>query len=137
MHPGDQYRDMAFPLLQDLSLPYAEIGYDGKVCVSKVEGSGGILNTSTCAEQLLYEIADPSAYITPDVVIDIRGVSFLPLSDCKVQCSGAKPSSNTSVPEKLLRLIPKECGWKGWGEISYGGNGSIQRAKASEFLVRL
>jgi hypothetical protein len=59
---------MAFPLLQDLSLPYAEIGYDGKVCVSKVEGSGGILNTSTCAEQLLYEIADPSAYITPDVV---------------------------------------------------------------------
>jgi hypothetical protein len=68
MHPGDQYRDMAFPLLQDLSLPYAEIGYDGKVCVSKVEGSGGILNTSTCAEQLLYEIADPSAYITPDVV---------------------------------------------------------------------
>lgn len=65
---GDQYRDMAFPLLQGLSLPYAEIGYDGKVCVSKAEGSGGILNTSTCAEQLLYEIADPSAYITPDVV---------------------------------------------------------------------
>lgn len=65
---GDQYRDMAFPLLQDLSLPYAEIGYDGKLCVLKAEGSGGILNTSTCAEQLLYEIADPSAYITPDVV---------------------------------------------------------------------
>lgn len=136
MHPGDQYRDMAFPLLQDLSLPYAEIGYDGKVCVLKAQGSGGILNTSTCAEQLLYEIADPSAYITPDVVIDIQDVSFLPLSDCKIQCSGAKPSANTSVPEKLLRLIPKECGWKGWGEISYGGHGSIQRAKASERLVR-
>ncbi|KAH0866658.1 hypothetical protein HID58_083869 [Brassica napus] len=136
MHPGDQYRDMAFPLLQDLSLPYAEIGYDGKLCVLKAEGSGGILNTSTCAEQLLYEIADPSAYITPDVVIDIQDVSFRPLSDCKVQCIGAKPSANTSVPEKLLRLIPKECGWKGWGEISYGGHGSIQRAKASEFLVR-
>ncbi|CAH2039334.1 unnamed protein product [Thlaspi arvense] len=136
MHPGDQHRDMAFPLLQDLSLPYAEIGYDGKVCVLKAEGSGGILNTCTCAEQLLYEIADPSAYITPDVVIDIRDVSFLPLSDCKVQCSGAKPSANTAVPEKLLRLIPKECGWKGWGEISYGGHGSMQRAKASEFLVR-
>lgn len=65
---GDRYRDMPFALLQDLSLPYAEIGFDGKVCVSKAEGSGGILNTCTCAEQLLYEIADPSAYITPDVV---------------------------------------------------------------------
>ncbi|XP_010457080.1 PREDICTED: uncharacterized protein LOC104738614 [Camelina sativa] len=136
MHPGDHYRDLAFPILQDVSLPYAEIGHDGKVCVSKPEGTGGILNTSTCAEQLLYEIADPSAYITPDVVIDVRDVSFLPLSDCKIQCSGAKPSANTAVPEKLLRLIPKECGWKGWGEISYGGHGSIQRAKASEFLVR-
>ncbi|CAN8306517.1 unnamed protein product [Cochlearia groenlandica] len=136
MHPGDQYRDMAFPLLRDLSLPYAEVGYDGKVYVSKVEGSGGVLNACTCAEQLLYEIGDPSAYITPDVVIDIRDVTFLPLSDCKVQCSGAKPSANTSVPDKLLRLIPKECGWKGWGEISYGGHGCIQRAKASELLVR-
>ncbi|XP_023645093.1 uncharacterized protein LOC17898102 [Capsella rubella] len=136
MHPGDQYRDLAFPLLQDVSLPYAEIGHDGKVCVSKPKGTGGILSTSTCAQQLLYEIADPSAYITPDVVIDIRDVSFLPLSDCKVQCSGAKPSANTTVPEKLLRLIPKECGWKGWGEISYGGHRSVQRAKASENLVR-
>ncbi|XP_010523028.1 PREDICTED: uncharacterized protein LOC104801448 [Tarenaya hassleriana] len=137
MHPGDQYRDMPFPLLLDLSLPYAEISCDGKICVAKAEGSGGVLNTSTCAEQLLYEVADPGNYITPDVVIDIRDVSFLPLSDCKVQCSGAKPSVDAvQVPEKLLQLVPKDYGWKGWGEISYGGNGSVQRAWASEFLVR-
>lgn len=51
-----------------MSLPYAEISCDGKVSVAKAEGSGGVLNCSTCAQQLLYEVGDPGSYITPDVV---------------------------------------------------------------------
>lgn len=65
---GDKYRDMSFSQLFDLSHPYAEISSDGRVSVAKAEGSGGVLNFSTCAQQLLYEIGDPSAYVTPDVV---------------------------------------------------------------------
>ena len=65
---GDKYRDIPFTSLLHLSLPYAEISFDGKVCVAKADPSGGILNFSTCAEQLLYEVGDPCAYITPDVV---------------------------------------------------------------------
>ncbi|XP_073226996.1 uncharacterized protein [Cicer arietinum] len=135
MHPGDKYRDMSFEQLRDTSLPYAEIRFDGQVCVAKAEGSGGVLNFNTCAEQLLYEIGDPSAYVTPDVVIDFHDVSFLPLSSCKVLCFGAK-ASTISFPDKLLQLIPKDCGWKGWGEISYGGYECVERAKAAEYLVR-
>ncbi|KAJ1381309.1 Acyclic terpene utilization [Sesbania bispinosa] len=135
MHPGDKYRDMSFQHLLDLSLPYAEIRFDGQVCVAKAEGSGGVLNFNTCAEQLLYEIGDPSAYVTPDVVIDFQDVSFLPLSSCRVLCLGAKPST-ISVPDKLLQLVPKDCGWKGWGEISYGGYECVKRAEAAEYLVR-
>ncbi|XP_043714798.1 uncharacterized protein LOC122663151 isoform X2 [Telopea speciosissima] len=96
MHPGDKYRDLSFELLFDLSLPFAEVGFDGSVCVAKAEGSGGVISFSTCAQQLIYEVGDPAAYITPDV----------------------------------------DYGWKGWGEISYGGYGCIKRAKAAEFLVR-
>ncbi|XP_075668197.1 uncharacterized protein LOC142638082 [Castanea sativa] len=135
MHPGDKYRDISFPQLLDLSLPYAEISFDGNVCVAKAEGSGGVLNVSTCAEQLLYEVGDPGAYVTPDVIIDTRDVSFHPMSSSKVLCIGAKPSA-ASVPDKLLRLVPKDCGWKGWGEISYGGSECVKRAQAAEFLVR-
>lgn len=132
---GDYSRDLSFKQLLDLSLPYAEVGYDGEVYVAKAEGSGGVINFSTCAEQLLYEIGDPSAYITPDVVIDFRDVSFCSVSNDKVLCIGAKPSEQR-LPDKLLQLVPKDCGWKGWGEISYGGYECIQRAKAADFLVR-
>ncbi|XVF73231.1 hypothetical protein PTKIN_Ptkin12aG0184900 [Pterospermum kingtungense] len=135
MHPADKHRNLSFTHLLDLSLPYAEISFSGEVFVMKAEGSGGVLNFSTCAEQLLYEVGDPSAYITPDVVIDFRGVSFQSLSSSKVLCIGAKPSAHP-VPDKLLQLVPKDCGWKGWGEISYGGYECVERAKAAEFLVR-
>ncbi|XAR63091.1 hypothetical protein NMG60_11022910 [Bertholletia excelsa] len=133
MHPGDKSRDMSFECLFNLSLPYAEVGFDGKVCVAKAEGSGGALNFSTCSEQLLYEVADPGAYITPDLIVDFQDVSFQSLSSNKVLCSGAKPSA-PSIPDKLLFIAPKHYGWRGWGEISYGGYQCVKRAEAADFL---
>ncbi|XP_010671966.2 uncharacterized protein LOC104888641 isoform X2 [Beta vulgaris subsp. vulgaris] len=135
MHPGDKHRDISFQCLLNLPLPYAEISYQGEICVAKADGSGGVLNFGTCAQQLLYEITDPSAYITPDMVLDMRDVTFKPLSSTKILCTGAKPST-ISTPEKLLQLVPKESGWKGWGEISYGGYECVKRARAAEYLVR-
>ncbi|CAN1237126.1 hypothetical protein LINGRAPRIM_LOCUS1821, partial [Linum grandiflorum] len=135
MHPGDKNRDISLPSLLDISLPYAEICHGGEVCVAKPVCSGGELSVNTCAQQLLYEVGDPSAYVTPDVVLDLQDVSFHSLSSCKILCMGAKPST-TAVPEMLLRLIPKEFGWKAWGEISYGGYKCVERAKAAEYLVR-
>ncbi|GAB2302577.1 hypothetical protein Dimus_036583 [Dionaea muscipula] len=106
MHPGDKQRDASFLQLLDLSLPFAEVSSDGEVCVAKPDATGGVLNFSTCAEQLLYEIGDPSAYITPDVVLDIRDVTFKSFSSSRVLCTGTKASVQ-SVPKTLLRLVPK------------------------------
>uniref|UniRef100_A0ACD5UZ95 Uncharacterized protein n=1 Tax=Avena sativa TaxID=4498 RepID=A0ACD5UZ95_AVESA len=135
MHPGDVYREFSFEQLLDLSLPYAEVSYKGEVCVGKAKGSGGLLSYSTCAEQLLYEVGDPANYITPDLVVDFSDVQFHQISIDKVHCKGAKPS-HPCRPEKLLQLFPTECGWKGWGEISYGGQECLRRAQAAEYLVR-
>ncbi|CAN6197681.1 unnamed protein product [Urochloa humidicola] len=135
MHPGDVHRDFSFEQLVDLSLPYAEVSYGGEVVVGKACGSGGLLSPSTCAEQLLYEVGDPANYITPDLVVDFCGVRFHQISNDMVQCEGAKPSDSCR-PEKLLQLSPAEGGWKGWGEISYGGHQCLKRAQAAEYLVR-
>ncbi|KAI4364742.1 hypothetical protein MLD38_020797 [Melastoma candidum] len=135
MHSGDKNRNITLPQLLDLSLPYAEVSFDGQVCVAKAAGSGGVLNLSTCAQQLLYEVGDPQAYVMPDIVIDVRDVKFHPLSGNKVLCLGAKPSTEP-VPAQLLQLVPKDAGWKGWGEISYCGFEAVSRAQAAEFLVK-
>ncbi|CAM8994337.1 unnamed protein product [Rhodiola kirilowii] len=135
MHPGDKYRNLSFNKLLDLSLPFVEVSADGDVWVAKAGNSGGVLNHNTCAEQLLYEVGNPGAYVTPDIIIDLQEVSFVELSPDRVLCTGATPSSQP-VPDNLLRLVPEACGWKGWGEISYGGFQSVKRAEAAEFLVR-
>ncbi|KAK4788655.1 hypothetical protein SAY86_019974 [Trapa natans] len=135
MHPGDKYRDMPFSRLLNTSLPYAEVCSDGQVYVAKANRSGGVLNVSTCSQQLLYEIGNPAAYVTPDVAIDVRNVTFQPVSCFRVMCLGAKPAAEP-VPGQLLRLVPRDIGWKGWGEISYGGFQCVNRAKAAEFMVR-
>jgi hypothetical protein len=135
MHPADQHRDFSFQQLLDVSLPFANISFDGDVYLAKAENSGGEISFRTCAQQLLYELGDPSAYITPDAVVNFQNVSFLPLSKDKVLAKGAE-SSLQKRPETLLQLVPKECGWKGWGEISYGGLGCVKRASAADYLVR-
>ncbi|KAH9329892.1 hypothetical protein KI387_002000, partial [Taxus chinensis] len=135
MHPADPHRNISFEQLLDVSLPFVDITFDGKVYLGKAENSGGEISFRTCAQQLLYEVGDPSAYITPDVVVNFQNVSFSPLSKDLILAEGAKPNLQ-ECPERLLQLVPQECGWKGWGEISYGGLGCVKRATAADYLVR-
>ena len=67
-YAADEFRDMPIQQLLDVSLPYAEVTDTGNVIISKLEGTGGELSYATCAQQLLYEVGDPSAYVTPDLV---------------------------------------------------------------------
>jgi Acyclic terpene utilisation family protein AtuA len=77
------------PDLHRLGFPLAEITPDGDVVVTKVSGSGGVVTTATCTEQLLYEVHDPAAYVTPDVVADFSRVTMEADGVNRVRVSGA------------------------------------------------
>jgi hypothetical protein len=100
--------------------------------VTKVAGSGGRVTTATCKEQLLYEIHDPAAYVTPDVVADFSAVRMQPDGADRVRVSGA---AGRPRPEQLKVSLGYHDGFVGEGQISYGGSGALERARLAAAVV--
>lgn len=119
--------------LDDLGFPIAEIEADGGVTVTKLPDSGGEVTIDTCREQLLYEVHDPSEYLTPDAVADFSDVSFEQVGTDRVAVTGgrAKPK-----PETLKVNVGYEDSIVGDGQISYGGPGAKERAELAGKIVR-
>jgi hypothetical protein len=91
-----------------------------------------MVTTATCTEQLLYEVHDPSAYVTPDVIADFSGVSMDAVGPDRVRVSGA---SGRMRPPTLKVSVGRFEGWIGEGQMSYGGAGAVARARLAADVV--
>ena len=73
-----------------IGLPIAAVDADGTSTITKPRGSSGRVSFDTVREQLLYEVHDPAAYVTPDVVVDLASTRLHDLGDDRVAVSGVR-----------------------------------------------
>jgi hypothetical protein len=127
--PG--YKDV--PDLAQVGYPIVEIDADGNFEIGKSEPTGGVVDTRTVKEQLLYELHDPAAYLTPDVVADISDAEVRQIGVNRVAVTGIKGHPR---PEQLKANIFYEGGWLAEGEISYAGPRAGARAQLAMQVLR-
>jgi len=133
---GGYFADPGFkevPGLASVGYPIAEIAEDGTCVLTKPAGTGGLVDVRTVKEQLLYEVHDPSAYLTPDVVADVTQAEVTQVGFDRVRLSGVRGHPR---PATLKALVYVEGGWLGEAEISYAGPNAEARARLAMQVVR-
>jgi hypothetical protein len=132
---GGYFVDPTFkdvPNLARLGFPIGEVDADGAITVTKLDGTGGCVTVRTCTEQLLYEVHDPRAYITPDVCVDISEATITELAPDRVRVEGV---AGRERPTQLKVSVGHSDGCIGEGQISYGGPGAVARGRLALEIV--
>lgn len=126
--PG--YKDVNEPW--NLAFPIAECCEDGAAVITKISGTGGAVDLRTVKEQLLYEVFDPTAYLTPDVTVDFTTVRLEQDGLDRVKVSGisGKPRSPT-----LKVSIGCMDGFIGEDMFFFAGPGAMDRARLAKRIL--
>lgn len=132
---GGYFADPGYKDVENLHIlghPIAEIDENGDFIVTKVPGSGGEVSLCTCKEQLLYEITDPSCYITPNAIVDFTNVRFKQVDKDVVLITGAM---SKGAPDTYKVNVGYYDCYIGEGEVSFGGLNSLNRSKLCADII--
>lgn len=119
--------------LAEVGFPVAQMDADGGCMIGKADGTGGRVDLATVKEQLLYELHDPAAYLTPDVTADISQASVEQVGPDRVALAGVRGHAR---PAMLKVNVCHEGGWLAEGEISYAGPRAEARARLAADILR-
>jgi hypothetical protein len=115
--------------------PIAEVSADGTALFTKPPGTGGLISFDTIRQQLLYEVHNPHAYFSPDVVLDMGTLKFDDQGGDRVRISGA---SGAARPRTLKIVAGYQDGWMGTGMIGFAWPEAYAKcAKSAEIIATL
>jgi hypothetical protein len=123
----------SLPDMAGIGYPIIEAYPDGSFVVTKHEGTGGRITPAVVKEQLLYEMGDPTEYITPDVVADFTTILLEEDGPDRVRVSGVRGRPRTDM---LKVSIAYHAGWKAVGTLVYAWPDAVRKARAADRLLR-
>lgn len=120
------------PDLANLGYPIVEVDESGDFTVTKHPGLGGLVSAAVVKEQLLYEIGDPRAYVTPDASADFTSFSLTDLGGDRVRIAGVR---GAPAPDRLKLSISYQDGWANAVGLTFVWPHAVERARATERLL--
>ena len=128
MHEWRTIPDMA-----NVGYPIAEASADGTFVITKHAGTGGRVSVPSVSEQLVYEMGDPHAYITPDVVADFTSIRLAPDGENRVRVHGI----TGGPPTPFLKVsIAYRAGYKAVGSLVYSWPDAMEKAQMADRILR-
>jgi hypothetical protein len=123
----------SIPDMANIGYPIVEAEPDGSFTVTKHRGTGGRVHSDVVKEQLLYELGDPTEYITPDCVADFTTIRLEDTGPDRVRVSGIHGRPRTPF---LKVSISYAYGWKATGTLVYSWPQAREKAQAADAIVR-
>lgn len=121
------------PDLANVGYPIAEASSDGTFVITKHQGTGGRVSVPSVSEQLVYEMGDPHAYITPDVVADFTSIRLVPDGENRVRVHGI----TGGPPTPFLKVsIAYRAGYKAVGSLVYSWPDAMEKAQMADRILR-
>ncbi len=121
------------PGMETVGFPVVEAQPDGTFVVTKHPGTGGRVTLGTVKEQLLYEMGDPSEYITPDVIADFTTIRLEEDGEDRIRVAGVTGRPRT---EFLKVSIAYSDGWKAVGSLVYAWPDAAHKAREADRILR-
>lgn len=109
-----------------MGYPIAECRADGSFVLAKPEGTGGKITPAVIGEQMLYEIADPTTYILPDVICDFTQVILQQAGSQRVDVRGARGRAPTTSYKVCATHVE---GFKTSAQLTIVGFDAVAKAR--------
>jgi len=122
----------AVPDWAGIGYPIAECRGDGTFRITKPAGTGGLIARGAVAEQLLYEIGDPGAYVLPDVICDFRQVTIEQDGVDHVRVAGARGRAPTDTYKVSATAL---AGFRCVGSLVIVGIDAVRKAERTGAAV--
>jgi len=125
---GGNFTDWAevIETIDEIGYPIAEINAEGSFITTKPDGTGGMVSVGTVAEQMVYEIGDPQAYMLPDVVCDFSAVEITQEGPDRVLVKGAK---GHPAPDTYKVSLTYQDGFKAGTAMGFYGIDADKKAR--------